>query len=321
MVVAKPLITIGVTAYNAETTIEQALASAFEQSWRPIEVIIVDDCSTDATYQTLLQWQLKHPELHVFQNPVNGGVAVSRNRIIAEAQGEFLVFFDDDDESVSDRLQQQWERITQYEQEFANDSLVICHTARHLIYPDGGARIEPTMGQRIGKLAPNGYGVAERILFGKPLKDAYGACPTCCQMSRLSTYKYLNGFDGDFRRSEDTEFNVRLALAGGHFVGIAQPLVVQRMTKTAEKSLADESRYMLLLLRKHRVVLEQAGQYYFCCCWLKLKQAWLEGKWLYFSLSLIQLALSHPLITLQRLSQAWQSIGLNRAFARFHRSV
>ena len=52
------------------------------------------------------------------------------------------------------------------------------------------------------------------------MKDGYGACPTCCQMARTSTYQTVNGFDSKFRRSEDTEFCIRLAMNGGHFVGI-----------------------------------------------------------------------------------------------------
>ena len=58
-------------------------------------------------------------------------------------------------------------------------------------------------------------------------------------MARLSIFHQFEGFDPAFRRGSDTDFVIRLAKGGGHFVGIAAPLVVQTMTKTSDKGLAD----------------------------------------------------------------------------------
>jgi glycosyltransferase involved in cell wall biosynthesis len=240
-----PLVTVGLTTFNSAETVERALRSALAQTWRPIEVVAVDDCSTDGTRELLDRLATQHPELRVFGNAVNSGVAVSRNRILAEARGEFVAFFDDDDESLPERIASQFARITAYEREFADGAPVICHTARRLIYARRKERIAPTMGQREGRRAPAGPAVARRILLGTHLEDGYGACPTSSQMARLSTYRALGGFDPELRRSEDTDFNIRLAAAGGHFVGIGRPLVIQTMTRTSEKSLAEEYRYML----------------------------------------------------------------------------
>ena len=67
-------------------------------------------------------------------------------------------------------------------------------------------------------VVPHGIDVALRILMGKPMPNIFGSTATCSQMSRLGTYKALGGFDEDFRRSEDTEFNVRAAIYGAHFL-------------------------------------------------------------------------------------------------------
>lgn len=313
-----PLITIGLTAYNAADTIERALASAMAQTWRPIEVVAIDDCSSDGTRKILDRLAEQHPELRVFGNTTNSGVAVSRNRILEEANGEFVVFFDDDDESLPERILQQYARITEYENRFAAGAPVICHTARKMVYSQGEERIEPTMGQVEGKRAPAGPSVARRILLGAPLQDGYGACPTCSQMARLSTYRLLGGFDPGLRRGEDTDFTIRLAEIGGHFVGIAHPLVIQTMTKTSEKSLAEEYRNMMLLLEKHRAIMEREGQYHFCRRWLDVKQAWLEGRHSVFASRLLTLALGHPVLTIRRLVRALPNVSLNRAFSRFH---
>lgn len=313
-----PLITIGITAYNAAATVGRAVASALAQQWRPLEIVIVDDCSTDGTYALLEDLAQRHPEMRLFRNPGNLGVAATRNRILAEARGEFIAFFDDDDESLPHRLPAQADRILAYEREFAAGAPVICHTARRLSYPDGSQRIEATMGSNPKVRAPSGRALAERILLGTPLSDAYGACPTCCQMARRETYRQLGGFDPALRRSEDTDFNIRLALEGGHFVGIDQPLVLQTVTKTSEKSLAEEYRNMLLVIRKHRSVAEQAGQYSFCLKWIEGKQAWLTHDFSGFARTMAYLLSAHPLLTVRRLALALRHVGGNHKQASLY---
>src|SRR5262245_15027814 len=242
------LVTIGITAFNAVPTIERAVRSALAQSWRPIEIVVVDDCSDDATLELLASLAARHPEIRLFRNETNRGVAAGRNRILAEARGEFVAFFDDDDESLPERIEVQRTRILDYEDRFANGAPVICHTARLQLYPDGSQRLAPTMGQNEGEPAPAALPVVERTLFGKALKHGYGGCPTCSQMARLSTYDIIGGFDPLMRRCSDTDLAIRLAMRGAHFVGIARPLVIQTMTKTSEKSLAEEYRNILVLM-------------------------------------------------------------------------
>lgn len=312
------LVSIGITAFNAEHTIESAIRSALLQNWRPIEIIAVDDCSDDTTYDVLLKMAAVHPELRVFKNSNNGGVAISRNRIIAEASGEFLAFFDDDDQSLPDRISIQLNTITSYEFQFARGAPVICHTARTLIYPDGSRRVESTMGEQCRVCAPHGLAVAERILLGTPLKDGYGACPTCSQMGRLKTYRDAGGFDPFFRRSEDTELNVRLSKAGAHFIGIASPLVVQQMTNTADKGLSQECYYTHKVLEKHRDIADKYKMFDFCRCWIDIKFEWLKGSKVDFFLGFIIQFLKHPNWVCRRFFSALPNIGLNRSFSRFY---
>ena len=101
--------TIGITAYNAEDTIREALQSALEQTLPAHQIIVVDDCSTDTTMDVLAEYE-SYPNVEIHQNPQNGGVAVSRNVIVEHATGEFIVFFDDDDISAKDRAEAQVRR-------------------------------------------------------------------------------------------------------------------------------------------------------------------------------------------------------------------
>ena len=313
-----PLVTAGITAYNAVATIERAVICALAQSWRPLEIVVVDDASTDETPAVLERLAAGYVEVRVFRQPQNTGVAAARNRILAEAKGEFVAFFDDDDESLPERVEVQLRRILEYERDFAEGEMVICHTARRLAYPDGHERIAPTMGQREGRAAPAGLPVAERIILGTPLENGYGSCATCSQMARLDTYRSLGNFDPEFRRGEDTDFVIRAAKAGGHLVGIARPFVLQAMTRSSDKSLTGERRYWLMLLDKHRDVPDRFGQYALCRRWIEVKHDGLEGRKGRFLLGMAGLLMCHPAWTLRRLSLALPNLGLNRAFGHFH---
>ena len=312
------LVSIGITSFNAESSIASAIFSARSQSWKRLEIIVVDDCSSDDSLFVIASALRGFPRYRVFRNSVNSGVAFSRNKVLELAKGEFVTFFDDDDISSCERVKRQVVRIVGYERAFAAGANVICHTARYVTYPLGDCQIERTMGEIEGSVAPHGLAVARRILLGSPVKDGYGAGPTCSQMARLSTYRLLGGFDARLRRGEDTDFNIRLAAAGGHFVGIAEPLVLQMMTPTSEKSLGEEYRNMRYLLEKHRALMDGDSEYDFCLRWLDAKQAWLSNRHAAFVKEMLYLAFRYPLLTGRRLVLALPNIGLNHAFSRFH---
>jgi glycosyltransferase involved in cell wall biosynthesis len=316
--VSRPLVTVGITAWNAADTIERAVRSALAQDWRPIEIVVVDDASSDDTAAILMCLAAGNQEVRIFTQPVNGGVGVARNRVLAEAHGEFVAFFDDDDESLPERVSAQLTRILDYEREFAGGAPVVCHTTRRRVYPNGLARIEPTMGQLAGRRAPHGLAVARRILAGTPLEDGDGACPACTQMARRSTYELIGGFDPAFRRSEDTDLCVRLGRAGAHFVGLGRPLVIQTMKATLDKSLAGEAFFAISLIDKHRDLFESEPDYLFARNWVALKHHWLANRRLRFAAGLARLGLTRPAGTGQRLLGALPNLGLNRAFRRFH---
>ena len=313
------LITIGIATFNASNTIENTIRSALSQTWRPIEIVIVDDCSKDDTFEKLIKISSIHKEIRLFKNKKNYGIGFVRSLIIKKTRGEFLAFFDDDDESLKDRLELQYLRIVDYERSFKESSLIICHSSRKVIYPNGKINIEKTLGSNINCQSPFGLSVARRILLGKNLKDGYGACPTCSQMARISTYKAVGGFDNKFRRSEDTDLCIRLAIKGAHFVGINQPLVLQRMTKTFEKNLDIEFKYANLLLVKHRQFIKENGNYEFCLNWLKLKYKFYKREFQKVIINFLKLFIKYPKETLIRLFQSIRTIKINIDYSLFHK--
>jgi glycosyltransferase involved in cell wall biosynthesis len=317
-VMRRPLVTCGMTSYNAAATIERAVHSVFAQTWRPIEVILVDDCSSDTTSTVLRRLEVEFPGLHVLRNEKNLGVAASRNRVIDRARGEFVAFFDDDDVSDPERVARQVRRIVDYEREFARGAKVVCHTARLQVFPDGREIIMPTAGTQESRLAPFGLDMSRHILLGDLLVNGGGGCATCSQMARLSTYKDAGGFDPLFRRSEDTEFIIRLGRAGAHFVGIGTPLVVQAMTHASEKTLAEECRHTLMYLEKHRDLFKSNAHLSFCSRWITSKYALLSGRLGSPLFGFASLVLRHPVYFMRRFLVAWGHAAHNRSLRRFH---
>lgn len=88
----EPLVSVVIPVYNGERFLAEALTSVFVQTYRPIEVIVVDDGSTDRSAEIAASFG----EVTLVRQ-LNSGVSTARNTGIARAQGEFLAFLDADD--------------------------------------------------------------------------------------------------------------------------------------------------------------------------------------------------------------------------------
>ncbi|MGJ7461880.1 glycosyltransferase [Halomonas sp. MA07-2] len=101
-----PLITVIMAAYNAEKTIEQSVESIANQTWKNIELLIVDDCSTDGTWGVLCAISKMDPRIKIYRNCINVGPYVSKNVALKYAKGEWVTGQDADDWSHPQRLEQ-----------------------------------------------------------------------------------------------------------------------------------------------------------------------------------------------------------------------
>ncbi|MCG3181676.1 MAG: hypothetical protein BIFFINMI_04075 [Phycisphaerae bacterium] len=104
-----PLISVVVPTFNARRFLPEALASILAQTYRPIEVIVADDGSTDGTVELARQWD---PPVRVVAQPT-AGPAATRNLGAAHAAGPFLAFLDPDDLWMPDKLALQAARFAQ----------------------------------------------------------------------------------------------------------------------------------------------------------------------------------------------------------------
>jgi len=94
---SKKIISIVTPNFNCERFIAQTIESVLAQTYPDWELIIVDDCSTDNSYQIALAYAEKDKRIKVIRNEKNSGAAISRNNALDFAKGEYIAFLDSDD--------------------------------------------------------------------------------------------------------------------------------------------------------------------------------------------------------------------------------
>lgn len=113
-------VTIGIPIYNSVSCIRTSLMSALSQSYSSIEIILVNDCCTDGTFDVVdyvLSSHERRDDVRILSHTKNQGVSVSRNQIIDEAQGEFLYFMDSDDAIAKNTIELLMQNARQYDAE------------------------------------------------------------------------------------------------------------------------------------------------------------------------------------------------------------
>ncbi|WP_114327627.1 glycosyltransferase family 2 protein [Candidatus Colwellia aromaticivorans] len=91
--------------YNAEKYIDETIQSFLNQTYPNKELIIVDDCSSDNSYEIALQYSSKHPEIRTSRLAHNsGGPSIPKNTGIKMSSGQFICFLDHDDYDASEKI-------------------------------------------------------------------------------------------------------------------------------------------------------------------------------------------------------------------------
>ncbi len=96
------LVSVIMPNYNGAKFIRQAVDSVLGQTYTNLELLVVDDCSTDSSLVILSEY--KDERLRVIKNKVNSGAAISRNNAIKNARGRWIAFLDSDDKWHKDKL-------------------------------------------------------------------------------------------------------------------------------------------------------------------------------------------------------------------------
>jgi len=92
-----PPVSIIIPLYNAEETIDSCLQSCLKQTYENLEIIVIDDGSSDNSWAIVQKYHLDHPQIRPFKQN-RGGVTEARNYGMRKAAGQYLFFMDADDE-------------------------------------------------------------------------------------------------------------------------------------------------------------------------------------------------------------------------------
>lgn len=130
-------VTIIVPTYNAEDTILTTLRSLTAQSWQNLEMIVVDDCSTDHTLEIIENYLKEDNRIKLMQNSRNSGAYVARNTALQHATGEFVTVNDADDWSHPEKIATQVDHLIKHTSIMANFSQQVRATTDMTFYRRG----------------------------------------------------------------------------------------------------------------------------------------------------------------------------------------
>lgn len=194
----EPLVSVVIPCYNDENYVGEAIESAFEQSHPHLEVIVVDDGSTDDSPAMIRSFgdQVR------CERQFNQGAPAARNRGLEMAQGKYIKFLDADDVLVEDCI----ERQVRQAEDLPEDKKAIVFGDAIWVGEDGN-ELDGYDNLRGRKPDEN---PVTHLLHSNPL--------TSCPLHRREYLMEVGGFDTSLPRSQEHDLHLRLALAGVEFV-------------------------------------------------------------------------------------------------------
>lgn len=289
-----PLITIGITCYNAADTIGRAIDSAVGQDWANKEIIVVDDCSSDDSVIAIKKAIKDIPYARVICHTRNKKPSGARNTIIEACKGDYIAFFDDDDVSLPDRLTEQWRCLTQYRDSTGHQN-VVCYAAGNRHYDSGYIKPLPAIGSR--GISPKGTQIVDYLLFYRRVDGVYygSGTPSCSMFIPKALIKSVGGFDEEFVRVEDVDLAIRLGYVDTHFAGTQKDVFVQYASSGQDKSPHKNLDGELRLAEKHRAYLQSVKRYYYALHWPYLRYYHFTRQYHKFLWTLFCLFVRYPL--------------------------
>ncbi|AKD58449.1 glycosyl transferase family 2 [Spirosoma radiotolerans] len=196
----KPWVSVICTSFNQQAYVEQALQSVIEQDYPNVELIVIDNGSTDGSADRIAAFMQHHPSIQFIRNPVNVGLNRAFNQGLALAGGRYVIDLSADDVLLPSRIRKQ----VNFFEELAGPYAVVFSNATY---------IDPT-GRDLGThyaVDANGNALSA-IPSGnvfRPILESYFIC-TPTMMMRRDVLNELGGYD-ETLAYEDFDFWVRSA--------------------------------------------------------------------------------------------------------------
>ena len=118
----EPLVSVVIPVYNASKYLAKTLDSALSQTYKNLEIILINDCSTDNSLEIMRDYEKADFRIRVLDSEKNQGVAAVRNRGIQAATGEYIALLDSDDVWVEDKIERQLKLLKENNAQIAYSS-------------------------------------------------------------------------------------------------------------------------------------------------------------------------------------------------------
>ncbi len=221
------MISVIIPTYNREKTILGSVKSVLEQTWKDLELIVVDDASSDNT-ERMIQ-NIDDLRVKYIRQPHNQGACAARNRGIEAAQGEYIAFQDSDDIWHKDKLEKQINFL-----KLKSADMVYCGMNRYM----NGRK----------KYFPSDQKKEEKLTVEKLLKKNKISTQTI--LLKQSAAKSVM-FDPKLKRLQDWDFALRVLTADYHIEYLGEALVDVRVQGDSITSTVPSEKAYLQFARKH----------------------------------------------------------------------
>lgn len=196
-----PSISVIIPCFNCEKYVLASVRSVYAQNWPNIEVIVVDDGSTDDSAGLV---RAHFPGVRLIQQP-NQGVAAARNNGLANATGEWIAFLDADDIWLHNKLTLQWALLQ------ASPAVRMCYAAWHVWQSDAPEPTEELLGQLRSNASSSGGGSPQIGASGWIYPELLLDCVvwTSTVLAHRSVFNEVGDFDTSLRIGEDYDLWLR----------------------------------------------------------------------------------------------------------------
>ncbi|MDI6883463.1 MAG: glycosyltransferase [Patescibacteria group bacterium] len=247
-----PLVSIVIPTYNKAKHIKKAIGGVLSQTYQNLEVIVIDDGSTDNTQEVVKSFN--DPRIiYIWQE--NKGPAAARNTGIKKTQGKYIAFLDSDDFWLKEKLEKQ----VRFLEENPEVGLL-----------GSGCYQLDEKGEVIGeKIFPAENKVLQKILI------KYNPFIQSSVILRKEVFDRMGKYDENFLQSEDYELWLRIAKSH-KIANLSEPLVKKRYYKESLLPGKDKEQLSFALKAKEKAIL--SGQYPKWC------YMYLFGSWLFLKI-------------------------------------
>lgn len=201
-----------VPCHNCQDYISKTVENLINQTIRPLEIILVNDASTDNTLDVLKQMEVKHPNIiKVIDLETNKGPSYARNFGVENSKGEYIFFLDSDDVAETVLIEKYLSRLDELNNS-GEDDYILCFSAYIQIDENDEEISDIVRGIQVGPGEILGYQLTRNYIStsGVLIKKDY--------------FLKTGGFNEEIRYSEDWDLWLRLAQYGG-FAYVDEPLV------------------------------------------------------------------------------------------------